>query len=94
MAMEQLLRSMGKEVPTEKRILEINPVSPLITALGKRLASADGEERKNLEDYGWLLYDQSLLAGGGQIEDPGEFAKRVTDLMTLGLEGRRVPGDE
>lgn len=94
MAMEQLLRSMGRDVPAEKRILEINPASPLIGALGQRLASADAEERKKLEDYGWLLYDQSLLAGGGQIENPGEFARRVADLMTLGLKGRDVPEKE
>ncbi len=94
MAMEQLLRSMGKEVPAEKRILEINPASPLIRALEKRLSAARGDERKNLEEYAWLLYDQCLLAGGGQIEDPGEFARRLSDLMTTGLEGRSVPGDE
>ena len=94
MAMEQLLRSMGKEVPAEKRILEINPASPLIRALEKRLSSVRDDGRKKLEEYAWLLYDQCLLAGGGQIDNPGEFARRLSDLMTTGLEGRSVPGDE
>ena len=94
MAMEQLLRSMGKEVPAEKRILEINPASPLIRALEKRLTSAGDEEKKTLEEYAWLLYDQCLLAGGGQIENPGEFARRLSDLMTTGLGGQDAAGNQ
>jgi len=33
-----------------------------------------------------VLFDQALLAEGGQVEDPAAFVKRLNDLM-LGLAG-------
>ncbi len=69
----RILRAAGQKVPSFKPILEINPAHPLI----RRLDPAD----ERLEDWANLLFDQALLAEGGQLEDPGEFVKRSNELM-------------
>ena len=38
-------------------------------------------------DWSHILFDQSLLAEGGQLEDPGSFVKRLNELM-LALAGK------
>ena len=38
-------------------------------------------------DWSHILFDQALLAEGGQLEDPGSFVKRLNELM-LALAGR------
>ena len=40
-----------------------------------------------LDDMSHILFDQSLLAEGGQVEDPAAFVKRLNELM-LELAGR------
>lgn len=73
--MEQIMRQMGQGMPETKRILEINPEHPLIDRL-KSMSDAP-----ELTDRAELLYGQALLAEGGQLPDPGKFAKLVADLM-------------
>jgi len=63
-------------VPSSKPILEVNPNHFMI----KRLKP--GQDR--FADWASLLYDQALLAEGGQLEDPAGFVKRSNELM-LGL---------
>jgi len=61
-AMEQILRSMGQEVPLMKRIMEINPEHPVISGLQRLLDS--GENEGNMKEYALLLHDQCILAEG------------------------------
>ena len=42
-------------------------------------------ESADLNDYAELLYGQAMLAEGGQIDDPGQFAKLVSKLMVQAL---------
>ncbi len=77
--LEKMLRSMGQELPSVKRILELNPSHPVVaklTALHEKDAAAPA-----LGDYAELLFGQALLAEGGQLPNPGEFARLVADLM-------------
>ena len=69
----RILKAAGQKVPDAKPILEINPGHPIV----KRLAPGDAR----LADWANLLFDQALLAEGGQLEDPAEFVKRTNDLM-------------
>ncbi len=62
-------------MPLSKPILEINPHHPLVL----RLKSEAQDERFN--DLAQVLFDQSLLAEGGQLEDPAGFVKRLNQLM-------------
>ena len=75
----RILRSAGQKLPDSKPILEVNPGHPIV----QRLKPDD----RRFADWANLLYDQALLAEGGQLEDPAEFVKRSNDLMlslTLG----------
>lgn len=81
--MEKLMAQMGQEVPKQKRILELNPDHPI---LEKLQGIFDGDaDSADLGDYAELLYGQATLAEGGQIEDPGKFAKLVSNLMVQAL---------
>jgi molecular chaperone HtpG len=71
--MMRMLKAAGQKVPTTKPILEINPSHPVVT----RLAS----EQQHFDDWVAVLFDQALLAEGGQLDDPAGFVKRVNQLM-------------
>jgi len=83
----RILKSVGQNAPQAKPILEINPAHPMV----KRLA----EEKARFADWGNLLFDQALLAEGGQLDDPAGFVRRMNELMLeMAGEGSRiiVPG--
>eukprot|EP00416_Gambierdiscus_australes_P035539 CAMPEP_0171094786 /NCGR_PEP_ID=MMETSP0766_2-20121228/42348_1 /TAXON_ID=439317 /ORGANISM="Gambierdiscus australes, Strain CAWD 149" /LENGTH=756 /DNA_ID=CAMNT_0011553499 /DNA_START=68 /DNA_END=2338 /DNA_ORIENTATION=- len=60
-------------------ILEINPRHNVVKALKSAMETAP--EADETEDMVMMLYETAALIGGYTIEDPGEFAKRVTKLM-------------
>jgi molecular chaperone HtpG len=69
----RILKAAGQKLPDMKPILEVNLAHPILERL------QPGDER--LGDWAHLLFDQALLAEGGQLEDPAEFVKRSNDLM-------------
>jgi molecular chaperone HtpG len=71
--LERLLKQAGQPAPERKPILEINPDHPLVARLRNEQASFDAWSR--------LLYDQAVLAEGGQLEDAAGFVKRVNDML-------------
>lgn len=73
--LERMLKAAGQNVPTSKPILEINPEHAIIV---KMKADSEGAD---FADWAHILFDQSLLAEGGQLEDPAAFVKRVNALM-------------
>jgi molecular chaperone HtpG len=82
-SMERILRTMGREAPSPRRVLEINPDHELIRSLEARLGEEGAVE--SLRDYAILLYEQCLLAEGGHLEDPSLFARRVAEVMSRSL---------
>jgi molecular chaperone HtpG len=73
----RLLKQAGQSAPKSMPILEVNPEHALV----KRLeATADGEAR--FDDLANILFDQALLAEGGQLEDPAAYVRRVNALLT------------
>ena len=72
---QRLLKASGQNVPASKPILEINPQHPLVLRL--KAEADDGR----FSDLAKVLFDQSLLAEGGQLEDPAGFVKRLNQLM-------------
>ena len=58
---------------SSKPILEINPKHPVVLRLKI--------EEKRFDDWVSVLFDQALLAEGGQLDDPASFVKRVNQLM-------------
>jgi molecular chaperone HtpG len=88
--MERLLKAMRHEVPERKRILEINPDHVLVGALNACLGRDRHDPR--LPDSAEMLYDQALLAEGGDIPDPLRFAQRIATLMAGSLGGHEPGG--
>ncbi|HZR03218.1 MAG TPA: molecular chaperone HtpG [Burkholderiales bacterium] len=85
MNLERLLKAAGQKVPTSKPILEINPKHPIVQSL-----KYEGEEAR-FADWSHILFDQALLAEGGQLEDPASFVKRLNEML-LQLSGRSSAG--
>ena len=69
----RMLKAAGQKAPVSQPILEINPQHPVVL----RLKS----EEKRFDDWAAVLFDQALLAEGGQLDDPATFVKRVNQLM-------------
>jgi molecular chaperone HtpG len=73
--MQQLMKQAGQDMPTNKPVLEINPTHPLL----KRM---EGEtDKEGFSEWTSLLFDQAILAEGGNIEDPAGFVHRLNKLM-------------
>merc|ERR1712061_360581 len=62
-------------------ILEINPEHALIQKLKNAMERSPDAE--TTEDMAMMVYESAASIGGYSIEDPGDFAKRVTKLMEL-----------
>ena len=73
--LERMLKAAGQKVNSVKPILEINPDHALV----KKIQSEEASSR--FDDLALMLFEQSLLAEGGQLEDPAGFVKRVNLLM-------------
>ena len=69
----RLLKQAGQSAPASQPILEVNAEHALV----KRLAS-DGAP---FDDLAHILFDQALLAEGGQLEDPAAYVARVNKLL-------------
>jgi molecular chaperone HtpG len=71
--LQRLLKAAGQKAPETRPVLEVNPQHPLV----ERLRSSE----RDIADWSHLLFDQALLAEGGQLEDPTEFVRRVNRLL-------------
>ncbi|HET7833678.1 MAG TPA: molecular chaperone HtpG [Gallionella sp.] len=71
--MARLLKAAGQKAPVSLPILEINPIHPVVQRLK--------QEEQRFDDWTSVLFDQALLAEGGQLDDPASFVKRVNQLM-------------
>lgn len=81
--LEKMYRAMGQQLPTVKRILELNPAHPLITAL--RTAHDAGADDPALAEIAELIYGSALLAEGGDLPDPARFTRLLTDRLARTL---------
>ncbi|MEV6491100.1 molecular chaperone HtpG [Actinoplanes sp. NPDC051633] len=81
--LEKMYRAMGQDVPHVKRVLEVNPSHPLVSAL--RTAHEGNAEDPALKETAELLYGTALLAEGGDLEDPARFAKLLADRLARTL---------
>ena len=71
--LERLLRQAGQKAPPRRPILEINPEHGLL----RRLSPEDPA----FDDWAGLLFDQALLAEGGQLDDPAGFVRRLNSML-------------
>jgi molecular chaperone HtpG len=71
----RVLKQLGQDAPMPTPIMEINTDHPLISRLEKE------QDDEHFSALAHLLFDQSLLAEGGQLEDPAGFVHRLNRLM-------------
>jgi len=82
MNLERILKAAGQRITGTKPILEINPDHPIVQRLKAETDAA------RFADWSQILFDQALLAEGGQLDDPASFVKRLNALMlTLAGQG-------
>lgn len=74
--LERILKAAGQNTPSSKPALEINPQHALVSKL-----NAESDEAR-FNDWAQLLFEQALLAEGGQLEDPASFVRRLNGLLT------------
>jgi len=75
--LERMLKAAGQEVGGTKPIFEINPEHPIVVRLN------DESDDARFGDWSSILFDQALLAEGGQLEDPASYVKRLNTLLLL-----------
>ena len=68
----RLLKQAGQSAPKSLPILEVNPEHALVRRL-------EGDER--FDDLAQVLFDQALLAEGGQLEDPATYVQRINRML-------------
>jgi molecular chaperone HtpG len=73
--MQRIMQAAGQKMPSSKPIFEINPTHTLI----KRVH--DIHDDALFAQWVTMLFEQSLLAEGGQLENPADFVKRVNSLL-------------
>jgi molecular chaperone HtpG len=78
--MGRILKQAGQNNPfATLPNLELNPKHPLIERL------RDTGEETAFADLAHVLYDQAMLAEGGELDDPATFVRRVNRLIVEGL---------
>ena len=69
----RMLKQAGQAAPEAKPILEVNPGHALVKKL---------ESEAQFDDLAHVLFDQAVLAEGGQLQDPAAHVQRMTRLLT------------
>jgi molecular chaperone HtpG len=68
----RLMKQAGQSAPKSQPTLEVNAEHALVKQL---------ESSEHFDDLANILFDQALLAEGGQLEDPAAYVRRVNALL-------------
>ncbi|MGO9931318.1 MAG: molecular chaperone HtpG [Steroidobacteraceae bacterium] len=81
--MGRILKQAGHNNPfATLPVLELNPQHPLVLRLRDTMDDAA------FLDLAHVLYDQAMLAEGGELDDPAIFVRRVNRLIVEGLSAQ------
>ncbi|HEY0756088.1 MAG TPA: molecular chaperone HtpG [Ktedonobacteraceae bacterium] len=72
----RLLKAAGQPVPSTRPILEINAQHGIV----RKILHEQDEQR--FADWASILYDQSVLSLGEQLENPARFVNRLNSLLS------------
>jgi len=75
MNLERMLKAAGQDVAGTKPIMELNPEHPMVVKLKEE------SDESRFTDWTSILFDQALLAEGGQLEDPATYVKRINEIL-------------
>ncbi len=81
--MGRILKQAGQNNPfATLPILELNPKHPLVERL------KDTADDASFADLAHVLFDQAMLAEGGELDDPATFVRRVNRLIVEGISAQ------
>jgi molecular chaperone HtpG len=75
MHMQRIMKEAGHAMPSSKPVLEINPDHPIVKKLDVE------KSKKKFDDWSDILFDQAILAEGGQLEDPASFVSKLNKML-------------
>ena len=82
--LERLMKANGQQIAfNSERILEVNPRHPLIHKMADLIS--EGKEETQVSDAISVLYDQTLIAEGEALPDPGAFTEKLNRFILTGL---------
>jgi len=73
--MRKIMAASGQTMPEPKPIFEINPAHPLLAKLDKEV------DAERFADIVTILFGQAGLAEGAQLDNPGDFSRRLNKLL-------------
>lgn len=73
--MQRILQAAGQQVPGSKPLFEINPEHALV----KRLHAIQDDGQ--FAEWVMVLFEQAVLAEGGQLDNPADFVSRINRLL-------------
>ncbi|WP_334119850.1 molecular chaperone HtpG [Limnobacter sp.] len=71
--LKRMLKQAGQNAPDTKPVLELNPEHAFVQRLKI--------EKEHFDEWVNVLFDQAVLAEGGQLEDPAGFVRRLNMLL-------------
>jgi len=77
----RVLKQLGQDAPLPTPVLEVNVGHPLVG----RLEAEQDQDR--FADLTRILFDQAVLAEGGQLDDPATFVQRLNRLVLSLAQG-------
>ena len=80
--LERILAAANQTMPSQKRVLEINPEHPMV----KTLAKLNNDGQAGLEPFARLLHDHALISEG-KMDDASGFAHRLQVVMEKAAAG-------
>jgi len=83
--LQRILKAAGQEVQEVKPIFELNPEHQLIYRL------RDEKNNERFQEWTHILFDQAILAEGGQLKDPAAFVQRMNKLLLELSETLEIP---
>ena len=75
--MRNFFRSMGQEVPEEKKVLEVNPSHPLI----KKIAAETEKGNADVAEWANVLMGLAAICEGEPVEDGKKFTRLLTKML-------------
>lgn len=73
--MQRILQAAGQKLPESKPVFEINPEHALV----KQLHGIEDDEQ--FAKWAVVLFEQAVLAEGGQLDNPADFVNRLNQLL-------------
>ncbi len=85
-SMQKMLKQAGHDVPDIQPVLEINPGHPIIELL------RSDNDTAQINEWSQVLFEQAMLAEGGQLDDPAGFVARMNALYLAHIGSEASPG--